>query len=211
MVLCSSSIMVLGFSRDLIPCVSWHEDLQTNSTHCMQIISKSRFQFPHWVMKNVLSQYSNLFTFSGLKWNKLFVDFSLPTSSTFYCVRVFGIFFNFSIVVLRTKLNPVVVWWKPCLSDHKAARTFYVSQEREIVERVVWRKTKWSFPLVWSRWGAGEGKRVSETAESRAKNTSKKYDRNWQRKNKRKKTRKKKMTVSPSKSSWKQRAKSARR
>ena len=64
------------------------------------------------------------------------------------------------------------------LSDHKAARTFYVSQEREIVERVVWRKTKWSFPLVWSRCGAGEGKRVSETAESRAKNTSKKYDRN---------------------------------
>ena len=60
-----------------------------------------------------LSQYSNLFTFSGLKWNKLFVDFALPTSSTFYCVRVFGIFFNFSIVVLRTKLNPVVVCWKP--------------------------------------------------------------------------------------------------
>ena len=64
------------------------------------------------------------------------------------------------------------------LSDHKAARTLYVSQERKIVERVVWRKTKWSFPLVWSRWGAGEGKRVSETAESRAKNTSEKYDRN---------------------------------
>ena len=41
------------------------------------------------------------------------------------------------------------------LSDDKAARTFDVSQERGIVERVVWRKTKRSFPLVWSRWGGG--------------------------------------------------------
>ena len=45
------------------------------------------------------------------------------------------------------------------LSDDKAARTFYVSQERGIVERVVWRKTKRSFPLVWSRWGALESGR----------------------------------------------------
>ena len=43
------------------------------------------------------------------------------------------------------------------LSDHKAARTFCLSQERGIVERVVWRKIKWSFLLVWSRWGGGGG------------------------------------------------------
>ena len=43
------------------------------------------------------------------------------------------------------------------LSDHKAARTFCVSQERGIVERVVWRETKWSFPFVWSRLGDGGG------------------------------------------------------
>ena len=55
------------------------------------------------------------------------------------------------------------------VSDDKAARTFYVSQESGIVERVVWRKTKWSFSLVWSRWGAGEGRRVSETAKIQAK------------------------------------------
>ena len=44
------------------------------------------------------------------------------------------------------------------LSGHKAARTFCVSQEGGIVEVMVWSKTKWSFPLVWSRGGAaGEG------------------------------------------------------
>ena len=40
------------------------------------------------------------------------------------------------------------------LSDHKAALTFCVSQERGIVQGMVWSKTKWSFPLVWSRGGA---------------------------------------------------------
>ena len=56
MMLCSPSIMVLCFGIDLFlrVLVSWHEDLQTNSTHCLQVILKSRFQFPHWVMKNVL-------------------------------------------------------------------------------------------------------------------------------------------------------------
>ena len=39
---------------DLFPRVSLHEDLHTNSTHCIQIILKTRFQFPHWVMENVL-------------------------------------------------------------------------------------------------------------------------------------------------------------
>ena len=47
-------IMVLCFGRDLFPRVSLREDLHTNSTHCMQIIFKTRFQFPHWVMKKVL-------------------------------------------------------------------------------------------------------------------------------------------------------------
>ena len=49
-----SSIMVLCFGRDLFPRVSLHEDLHTNSTHCMQIILKTRFQFPHCVIQNVL-------------------------------------------------------------------------------------------------------------------------------------------------------------
>ena len=43
------------------------------------------------------------------------------------------------------------------LSDHKAVRTFCVSQERRIVEGMVWSKTKWSFPLVWSKRGRGGG------------------------------------------------------
>ena len=55
-----SLIMVLCFGRDsvcnnLIPhSGSLQKDLHTHSTHYMQIILKSRFQFPHWVMKNVL-------------------------------------------------------------------------------------------------------------------------------------------------------------
>ena len=58
------------------------------------------------------------------------------------------------------------------LSDHKTARSFCVSQQRGIVERMVWSKTKWSFPLIWSR-GVGWGCwRVSETGE-RSKNTPK--------------------------------------
>ena len=58
------------------------------------------------------------------------------------------------------------------LSDHKTARSFCVSQQRGIVERMVWSKTKWSFLLVWSR-GVGWGCwRVSETGE-RSENTPK--------------------------------------
>ena len=49
-----SSMMVLCFGGDLFRRVSLHEDLNTNRTHCMQIILKTRSQFPHWVMKNVL-------------------------------------------------------------------------------------------------------------------------------------------------------------
>ena len=45
------------------------------------------------------------------------------------------------------------------LSDHKAARTFCVSQERGIVERIVWSKTKWSFSLVCVGGGGGGGGR----------------------------------------------------
>ena len=57
---------------------------------------------------------------------------------------------------------------------------------------MVWSKTKWSFPLVYSRGvdgggGGEEGGRVSETGE-RSENMSKKYGRNSRRKNKRKKT-----------------------
>ena len=75
-----------------------------------------------------------------------------------------------------------------CSSDHKTGRTFCVSQERGIVERMVW--SKWSLPLVWSRVGVGGGGvgvwwvRLGREA----KNASKKYDRNCQRQNKRKKT-----------------------
>ena len=45
-----SSIMVLFFGRDLFPRVNLREAY----THCVQIILKTRFQFPPWVMKNVL-------------------------------------------------------------------------------------------------------------------------------------------------------------
>ena len=58
--LSGSSIMVLCFGRDLSQFIPSHKFTQRfaytyiiYSTHCMQIILKSRFQFPHWVMKNV--------------------------------------------------------------------------------------------------------------------------------------------------------------
>ena len=65
MMLSRSSIIVLCFGRDLFPRVSLHEDLHTNSTHCMQIILKTRFQFPYWVMKNVFfsKSYHNIQTY----------------------------------------------------------------------------------------------------------------------------------------------------
>ena len=93
------------------------------------------------------------------------------------------------------------------LSDHKAARTFSLSQERGIFEQMVWSGTKWSFSLVWSRWGGREESEWDwgENQKIRLKNTKEtiKYDRKNKRKNKNKKTRKKKVTVSQSKSSWK--------
>ena len=57
--------MVLCFGRDLFPRVSLHEDLHTNSTHCMHIILKTRFQFPRWVMKKsfVSKGYHNIQTY----------------------------------------------------------------------------------------------------------------------------------------------------
>ena len=60
-----SSIMVLCFGRDLFPRVSLHEDWHTHSTHCMQIILKTRFQFPHWVMKKCFASkgYPNIQTY----------------------------------------------------------------------------------------------------------------------------------------------------
>ena len=68
------------------------------------------------------------------------------------------------------------------LSDHKAAHTFCLSQERGILEQMVWSGTKRSFSLVWSRWGQrrGGGGGVSEWVRlgRESKNTSKKYDRN---------------------------------
>ena len=72
--------MVLCFGWDLFPSENLHEDLHTHSTHCMQIILKTRFQFPYWVMKNVLFPkvitIFNLFTFSGLKHYKPQARFS---------------------------------------------------------------------------------------------------------------------------------------
>ena len=60
----------------------------------MQIILKSRFQFPHWVMKMFcfqrLLQYSNLFTFPGLKKNKLFLDLALLASRRLLLQHVFS-------------------------------------------------------------------------------------------------------------------------
>ena len=51
------------------------------------------------------------------------------------------------------------------LSDHKAARTFWVSQERGIVEQMVWSKTNGRSLLS----GAERGARVSETGEKSEK------------------------------------------
>ena len=76
------------------------------------------------------------------------------------------------------------------LSDQKTGRTFCVSQERGIVERMVWSKTNGRSLLS----GAERpgGKSEWERLGGEAKNKSKQYDRNCQRKNKRKKTRKRK-------------------
>ena len=79
--------------NNLFPNVSLHKDLQTHSTHCMHYF-KDTLQFLHWVMKNVffqrLLQYSNLFIFSGLKWNKLFLGMALLASSRLRLRHVFS-------------------------------------------------------------------------------------------------------------------------
>ena len=67
-----SSIMVFCFARDLFPRISLHEDLHTNSTHCMQIVLKTRSQFPYWVMKNVLFlKVITIFKLIYLFWRKM--------------------------------------------------------------------------------------------------------------------------------------------
>ena len=59
------------------------------------------------------------------------------------------------------------------LSGHKAAHTFCVSQEGGIVEVMVWSKTKWSFPLVWSSDGGGGERwvRLGRESKNKSKNT----------------------------------------
>ena len=55
MMLSRSSITVLCFGWDLFPAsIYMRISIHILSTHCMQIILKTRFQCPHWNMKNVL-------------------------------------------------------------------------------------------------------------------------------------------------------------
>ena len=58
--------------NNLFPHISLHKDLHTRNTHRMQIILKSRFQFPHWVMKNVLfPKVITIFKLIYLLWFKI--------------------------------------------------------------------------------------------------------------------------------------------
>ena len=58
--------------NNLFPHISLHKDLHTHSTRRMQIILKSRFQFPHWVMKNVLfPKVITIFKLIYLLWFKI--------------------------------------------------------------------------------------------------------------------------------------------
>ena len=58
--------------NNLFPHITLHEDLHTRSTHRMQIILKSRFQFPHWVLKNVLfPKVNTIFKLIYLLWFKI--------------------------------------------------------------------------------------------------------------------------------------------
>ena len=53
------------------------------STHCMQIILKTRFQFPHWVMKNVLfPKIITMFKLIYLSWFEI-----KQTLAGFYVTR----------------------------------------------------------------------------------------------------------------------------
>ena len=68
----SRSLIILCFGGDLFLRVSLHEDLHINSTHCLQIILKTRFQFPHWVMENVLFlKVITIFKLIYLSWLKV--------------------------------------------------------------------------------------------------------------------------------------------
>ena len=58
--------------NNLFPHITLHEDLRTRSTHRMQIILKSRSQFPHWVMKNLLfPKVMTIFKLIYLLWFKI--------------------------------------------------------------------------------------------------------------------------------------------
>ena len=48
------NVLAVEIYNSLFPYVSLHEDLVTHSTHCTRVILTACFQFPHWVMKNVL-------------------------------------------------------------------------------------------------------------------------------------------------------------
>ena len=71
------------------------------------------------------------------------------TFSLLTCHLQFSITARVSMILKRQSVQS--------LSDHKAARTFCLSQERGIFEQMVWSGTKRSFSLVWSRWGAAGG------------------------------------------------------
>ena len=58
--------------NNLFPHINLHNDLHTHSTRRMQIILKSRFQFPHQVMKMFCFQrLSTIFKLIYLSWCKI--------------------------------------------------------------------------------------------------------------------------------------------
>ena len=116
MKLSRSLIMVLCFGRDLILRVSLHEDLHTHRTHCIQIILKTRFQSPHWVMKNVLfPKVITIFKLIYLFWFKM--KQTLPG----FCVTRFTSAFASASFSARFPGN-CAVWLRECLHS-KAVST----------------------------------------------------------------------------------------
>ena len=89
MMLSRPSITVLCFGRDLFLRVSLHEDLHTHHRRCIQIILKTRFQFPHWVMKNVLfPKVITIFKLIYLFW------FTMKQTLPGFCVTRFTLAFT---------------------------------------------------------------------------------------------------------------------
>ena len=116
MKLSRSSIMVLCFGRDLILRVSLHEDLHTHGTHCIQIILKTRFQFPHWVMKNVLfPKVITIFKLIYLFW------FKMKQTLLGFCVTRFTSAFASASFSARFP-GSCAVWLRECLHS-KAVST----------------------------------------------------------------------------------------